>query len=70
MERERIKTIYWPLVLFLATAMLFTACGEDNNDDDITPKFLVDNEAFSPAIPATVDNIKGIMNTAGVNALT
>lgn len=69
MERERIKTNYWPLVLFLATVMLFTACGEDNNDDDITPKFLVDNEVFSPAIPATVENIKGLVNTFGVNAL-
>ena len=69
MGRGKIKIIYWPFVLFLATLMLFTACGEDNNDDEITPKYLVDNEAFSPAIPATVDNIKGIMNTFGVNAL-
>ncbi|HOO83277.1 MAG TPA: lipase family protein [Prolixibacteraceae bacterium] len=70
MEKEKIKKIYWPLMLFLATAMLFSACDKDDNDDDITPKYLVDNETFSPAIPATVENIKSAMNTFGVTALT
>jgi dienelactone hydrolase len=69
MKREKMKWIYFPLVMLVFSMFLVTSCDGDDNGDEIEPKYLVDNVAFTPAIPATVDNIKGLMNTFGVNAL-
>jgi hypothetical protein len=60
------SNILW--VLITLSLFFFIACEKDE-DDRFEPRYLVDNNQFTPALPATVDNIKSILNQFGVNAL-
>lgn len=63
---KRLVHILWSIAIL--ALILFASCKGDEKDDFV-PTYLVDNEVFTPALPATANNIKVLMNNFGVNAL-
>lgn len=63
------RKMYFPWVFILVSLFLIVGCGEDN-DDEIIPKYLVDSELFTPALPNTAENIKSFLAPFGMTELT
>lgn len=61
----------WKLFItaWLLALVLFTACDRDGNDPEITPKYLVDYELFTPLVEFNPEDAKTTLNQFGLTDL-